>query len=130
LVGHDGLTEEATNIVSGMCIDHMGLTLNRELTVFLEEYKRPDFVTDIQTNITLDEFKMHVKKWKKTTSTSPSGRHLGHYCTALLDDRVASLHTDMLNITIKHDLAPERWTQSVTPMIEKDEGNLTSLGFE
>ena len=122
LVGYDGLTEEATNIVSGMCIDHMGLPLNRELTVFLEECKRPDSVTDIRTHITLEEFKMHVKKWKETTSTSPSGRHLGHYRTAVLDDRVASLHTDMLNIPIQHGFAPERWTQSVTPMIEKDEG--------
>ncbi len=111
LVGYDGLTEEATNIVSGMCIDHMGLTLTREQKVFLEECKCPGSITDIRTNITLEDFKLHVKKWKETTSTSPSGCHLGHYRTALFDDRVASLHTDMLNIPIQYGFAPERWTK-------------------
>jgi hypothetical protein len=122
LVGYDGLTEAATNIVSGVCIDHMGLTMSRELKVFLEECKRPASVPDIRTQITLDEFKKNVKQWKESTSTSPSGRHLGHYRTALSDDRVSSVHTDMLNIPITYGFAPDRWTQSVTPLIEKDEG--------
>jgi hypothetical protein len=122
MVGYDGLTEEANNIVSGFCIDHMGIPMSRELQVFLEECKRPAHVLDICTTITLDDFKNHVKKWKESTSTSPSGRHLGHYRTAIQDDRVASLHTDMLNLPIQYGFAPERWTHSVTPMIEKDEG--------
>jgi hypothetical protein len=122
MVGYDGLPEEADNIVSGFCIEHMGLSMSRELQVFLEECKRPASVVDIKSSITVDEFKSNVKKWKESTSTSPSGRHLGHYRTAILDDRVASLHTDMLNIPIQYGFAPERWTKSVTPMIEKDEG--------
>lgn len=77
---------------------------------------------DIKSIITLDEFKSNVRKWKESTSTSPSGRHLGHYCTAILDNCVASIHTDMLNLPIQYGFAPDRWTKSVTPMIEKDEG--------
>ena len=63
-----------------------------------------------------------MKRWKETTSTSPSGRHLGHYKTAILDDDVAQLHVDMINFPITYGFAPERWTRSVTPLIEKDEG--------
>ena len=122
MVGYDGLTEEADNIVAGFNIGYMGIPMCRELQVFLEECKRPDAVSDICTTITLEEFKSNVRKWKESTSTSPSGRHLGHYRTAILDDHVSSIHTAMLNLPIQHGFAPERWTHSVTPMIEKDEG--------
>lgn len=65
--------------------------MKRELQVFLEECKRPSTVKNISTILTLDQFKCYVKDWKKLTSTSPSGRHLGHYCSAIMDDDVANL---------------------------------------
>jgi hypothetical protein len=55
-------------------------------------------------------------------STSPSGRHLGHYKTAILDDEVTQLYVDMINFPITYGFAPERWTCLVTPLIEKEEG--------
>jgi hypothetical protein len=42
--------------------------------------------------------------------------------TAILDDNVAQIHVDMINLPITYGFAPERWTRSVTPLIEKDEG--------
>jgi hypothetical protein len=63
-----------------------------------------------------------VKKWKETTSTSPSGRHLGHYTTILFNERMTALHVAILNLPIMRGFAPERWTHSITPLIEKDEG--------
>jgi hypothetical protein len=69
-----------------------------------------------------DDFQNTVKKWKKSTSTSPLGRHLGHYKAAILDNDVTQLHVDMLNIPIQHGFAPDQWNHSVTPMIEKDKG--------
>jgi hypothetical protein len=73
--------------------------------------------------ITRKDFIKTIKEWKETTSTSPSGRHLGHYRTAILDVGVAQLHTDLLNIPITYGFAPNRWLLSVTPLIEKDEGS-------
>jgi hypothetical protein len=122
LVGFDGLTEQADAIISGECISHMGIPMNREFQVFLEECKRPSNVPEISAFISLEDFKKYVKRWKETTSTSPSGRHLGHYKTAILDDDVAQLHVGMINFPITYGFAPERWTHSVTPLIEKDEG--------
>lgn len=122
LVGYDGLTEEATAIIDGDCIEYMGIPMSRELQVFLEECKRPSTVSDVQPTISRAEFRQAIKGWKETTSTSPSGRHLGHYRTAILDDDVNGLHTDLLNLPISCGFAPERWTHSVTPLIEKDEG--------
>ena len=90
LVGYDGLTATATAIVDGDCIAYLGVPMRRELQVFLEECRRPDSVAPIPTTITMDQFKSTVKDWKESTSTSPSGRHLGHYRTAILDDDVAA----------------------------------------
>jgi hypothetical protein len=100
----------------------MGIPMNRELQVFLEECKHPSNVPEISAFISLEDFNKCVKRWKETTSTSPSGRHLGHYKTAILDDEVAQLHVDMINFSITYGIAPEGWTRSVTPLIEKQEG--------
>ena len=122
LVGYDGLTETATAIVDGECVEYMGIPMQRELEVFLEECRRPEAVELVDTLITKEQFISSVKGWKETTSTSPSGRHLGHYRTAILDDAVANLHSQLLNLPITYGFAPERWTHSVTPLIEKDAG--------
>jgi hypothetical protein len=37
LLGYDGLTEEATAIVSGSCTQYMGIPMSRELQIFREE---------------------------------------------------------------------------------------------
>ena len=122
LVGYDSLTEEAEAIVAGKDLDDLGLPMQRELRVFLEECRRPSSVQPVSTTIDPAEFISTIKAWKESTSTSPSGRHLGHYRTAILDDSVTDLHTKMLNLPISKGFAPERWTHSVTPLIEKDEG--------
>jgi hypothetical protein len=68
----DGLTEQADAIINGECISHMGIPMNRELQVLLEECKRPSNVPEISAYISLEDFKKCVKRWKETTSTSPS----------------------------------------------------------
>jgi hypothetical protein len=42
-------------------------------------------VPPIQTTISEEDFVYGIKGWKGTTSTSPSGRHLGHY-KAIIED--------------------------------------------
>ena len=122
LVGYDGLTPQATSIVDGGNLDDFGIPMKRELRVFLEECRRPSSVVPIVTTIAPDDFIATVKAWKESTSTSPSGRHIGHYRTAILDPQVAGLHVKLLNLPIAYGFAPERWTHSVTPLIEKDAG--------
>ena len=46
-VGFDGLTEQADAIISGECMTHMGIPMNRELQVFLEECKHPSNIPEI-----------------------------------------------------------------------------------
>ena len=76
----------------------------------------------IQTTITEDNVNFGFRKWKETTTTSPSGRHLSHY-KAIITDKVL-LHglTTFLNITITNGQVITRWCNPVIIMIEKDSG--------
>jgi hypothetical protein len=61
--------------------------------------------------------------WKETTSTSPSGRHLGHYKAILQDPTLLTCFTKFINITLEHGLTLRRWCNAVNIMIEKDIGH-------
>jgi hypothetical protein len=41
---------------------------------------------EISTSFSQEEFAKGFKKWSESTSTSPSGRHLGHYRCLMVDD--------------------------------------------
>ena len=72
------------------------------------------------------------KKWKESTSTSPSNRHLGHYKSFLVsdgtenDEKHSSFNHQMLqtfntilNATIESGIPLTRWLSSIVVMIEK-----------
>ena len=90
-------------------------------------------VAEISTEIKPEEFRTGIKKWKEKTTTSPSGRHLGHYHAQMLpnfpDERqdrqtmFSKLHTDIANLCIKHTIVLDRWKKVDTVCIEKDEGD-------
>ena len=93
----------------------------------------PLFVTD-------EEFISKFKSWKESTSTSPSGMHLGHYKALVLrndsDPRTAEgklmekqrmaligAHVSMINYAIKQSYSYARWKNVVNVMIKKEPGN-------
>ena len=41
---------------------------------------------EISTESAVEQFISGIKIWKETTSTSPSGRHLGHYKAIIRDE--------------------------------------------
>ena len=76
--------------------------------------------------------------WKESTSTSPSGRHLGHYRsllpTELPEDpqstdmntyraKLMAMHHSVINLALKNGKSYTRWQKVVNVMIEKDPGN-------
>jgi hypothetical protein len=87
---------------------------------------------------------MALKTWKESTSTSPSGRHLGHYkcllldlkepndetTTETLDDNVPEsratsilkVYWNMIRATAQLGISLARWQVSHTSMIQKTPG--------
>jgi hypothetical protein len=47
---------------------------------------------------TFESFTSAIKKWRESTSTSPSGRHLGHYKSLIVIDSNLSNHTEAQRI--------------------------------
>ena len=65
--------------------------LPEEAQYLLRELRRPiDSVDDIKPYTSFDDFKEYVSNIEEKRSSSPSGRHYGHYKT-LLDDNESYL---------------------------------------
>jgi hypothetical protein len=91
---------------------------------------------NISSRISLGDFLGAIKVWKERTSTSPSGRHLGHYKLLVkayesrtTTPEVKSAVSDILNLMVDMmDLASDkgfilkRWTKVVNVMIYKKPG--------
>jgi len=79
-----------------------------------------DTPTDtLQIELTTEQFRKAVKIRRERTSSSPSGRHIGHYKAALLSERLTNFHTNMINFARKHNCPPERWMVYLQLRLEK-----------
>lgn len=88
--------------------------------------------SEIKTKITTNEFKQGIKKWKKKTSTSPSGRNLSHYHAQILPNYVEEkqdtsqmfikIHMSLINLVVERQIILPRWCQVHTILQPKDTG--------
>jgi hypothetical protein len=98
----------------------------------LQPFQPPAHPVSIQVNIT--DYKKFFQKWDENTSTSPSGKHLGHY-KALLSpglleepsltepaDDIIKLKIKLCQLALTHGHVWDRWKGIVSVMIEKKPG--------
>jgi hypothetical protein len=131
-------TEEAELVLEGNYTDDDISDISRllldNMTRITEADDRPQFVT-------AHEFTGKFRVWRESTSTSPSGRHLGHYkaLVATIDKslkkaeqeqyhdiqtELIECYVGLINYSIKHRYSLERWKQIVNMMIYKEESNV------
>ena len=87
---------------------------------------------EISMIVHMTDFIQGIQKWKEKTSTSPSGRHLGHYHAQILppmnnealdiQSKFLRLHLGIINLAIKHQITLSRWIKVDTLCIPKDAG--------
>lgn len=92
----------------------------------------------LKDEISYAEFCKGLRKWKEATSTSPSGRHLGHYKALLTADgadkdyseedpnpsqAILLVYYQIVMAAIKAGTTLNRWCHSTTAMIEKIPGS-------
>ena len=121
-----GSSKLAEQILDGRIPEELKISVN--MRKILQKAKRK--TEEIKTEFTVDE----VKKERETTSTSPSGRHLGHYKSILKRDgtgkeehkesvdEIFGTQTALMNIAFKHGLSYKRWQNVKTILVEKDPG--------
>jgi hypothetical protein len=87
---------------------------------------------DIDTYITSDEVAKGFRKWRETTSTSPSGCHLGlRKLPAIptndkeiekMRTQILAVQTHIINIPLHNGFSPLRWQMVINAMLEKIPG--------
>ncbi len=77
---------------------------------------------NIDIHISPEAFISCYKAVRESTSSSPSGRHVGHYKAAIKSDRLTSIHSRMMSIPFAAGFSPQRWHKVIDIMLEKDIG--------
>ncbi|KAI2513961.1 hypothetical protein MHU86_345 [Fragilaria crotonensis] len=72
--------------------------------------------------ISEDDLFKGFRHWPESTSTSPSGRHLGHYKAIIQHPDLLLCTVQFLNIAITRGIAIPRWCHATNVLIEKDPG--------
>lgn len=80
------------------------------------------------SSVTYSTLQQLFKNWKESTSTSPSGVHLGHYKTIFQSQstpskQIAASITSLLQTLLTHGISLRRWNHVVNIMIHKVEGS-------
>ena len=92
---------------------------------FLASFTLPQCVSEksaITWEITNDNILRGFQSWKESTSTSPSGRHLGLYKAEIQNPVLLSCFVKFLNVAISSGISIPRWSQAVNILIEKEAG--------
>jgi hypothetical protein len=93
----------------------------------------------LSSAITSKEMMDKYKFWPESTTTSPSGRHLGHYRALLLNlssttvkkkgalerkrEALVAVHHALLSFALSHGYSYSPWQKVVNVMLEKEPGN-------
>lgn len=123
-IGRSAVTEAAEAILNGTFCPEAPEDLLPETIDILNALGSPLPVqqTSTTSSISLEEFRNTYKIVKETTSSSPSGRHVGHHKAATKDPILMELHSTMMSLPYMVGFPPERWRQVTDIMLEKTPG--------
>ena len=102
----------------------------------LDSLTQSDPLDNLEATLSLKQMRGKFKNWRETLSTSPSGRHLGHYkllfttidrslpepereAFTSLQMGIAMVYKNMINYAIKHNYYFARWKNIINMMILK-----------
>ena len=101
------------------------LPLNASVRACINEMCFPlgdDDTDPVDKTISADGFLAGFKQPSEDLSTSPSGRHLGHYKAALDDPELCTMYATVISIPFRHGFTLHQWTSAVQVMLEKTKG--------
>lgn len=123
-VDRNGDTDIATDIIGG----HISLDLPPdtfpETCRILHTLATPcPKLVAPSAQISDEEFIASYKVAKESTSSYPSGRHIGHYKAILHDPILVSLHATIMSIPFQVGIVPDCWKRITDIMLEKKAGD-------
>jgi hypothetical protein len=125
-LGHTGDTLRADDNYKGT-LEHRSLTDHAIQAIVKQLCKHPLLTKMISPVVTTEDFISCFGCVAEKKSSSPSGRHVGHYlaCIDLKDELsvlLAAVHAAMMSIPLAEGFCPERWRQAIDIMLEKIPG--------
>jgi hypothetical protein len=132
--GYGGVNNNSTDLIENGIIPTEVNDENIYTKKFIEKLSQGK-VAEIEEDITFEEFVGALNKWNEKTTTSPSGRHLGHY-RLLIKFQVVDQEDNSINYSniilktyynivmcaMKLGAPLDRWREITTCMIEKKPG--------
>jgi hypothetical protein len=111
-----------------------------EATALVIKHLQSRTAQTLDGQLTQSQIREKINKWKESTTTSPSGIHLGHYrcmCKHLPDDpnteaseqilakqqKLLQATTTLLNYSLRFGYTFERWKTVVNILLQKDINN-------
>ena len=76
-------------------------------------------IQEMDSIISLDEYKQLFSKTSEMTASSPSKTHMGHYIASCERDSIALVHLTMMNIPFQYGFPLDRWLHSLHCMLLK-----------
>jgi hypothetical protein len=122
-MGRTGNSPAAQTLLNGTLPRDLPQNLMPETLRILHTIAQPAPTSSGTSTVTEEDFIQTFKHTKEMSSSSPSGRHIGHYKAALKAPILVQLHSTMMSLPFQHGFAPERWTRVTDIMLEKEEGN-------
>jgi hypothetical protein len=125
-------SEESENLLKGK-IPCESDTPNHYVKEILKSIAEQSQLPEINTYLPPEEVAQGFRCWKESTSTSPSGCHLGLRCIPTIPTTdlelekirtgILGIQTHIINIPIAHGFSPLRWQTVINAMLEKVPGN-------
>ena len=134
-------TEEAEEVLKGKYDNKEDTELTEIMKLVLTNCVKISPPKKTKPEITVAQLQGEMKVWRKGTTISPSGRHLGHFKSIFtvidksleynrrkelkeIQEKIAGCYVAMINYTIRHNYSYKRWKQILNFMIHKEQGNV------
>jgi hypothetical protein len=125
ILGRRGDTTASDDLLRGTIPEELPKDIMPETLRVLQTLASQVPQSEGGTTISADDFRSTYKVAQENTSSSPSGRHIGHYKAAIDDPTLVNLHSTMMSIPFTAEFAPQRWTKVTDIMLEKEANNPT-----
>jgi hypothetical protein len=118
-------TETALSIINGSFsipdeLDDATKLILREIGIMGSKVLEGQFSPNL--TITAEDYILYHKRLRESTSSSPSGLHIGHGKAAACSDMLAATHAAQMNLIIRSGVHPSRWGSALQVLLEKVAG--------
>ena len=123
-----------------LCGEYNAAELDEMVQHTISHLRAIDHLQCPTLQLSTSQFTNRLKSWAESTSTSPSGRHLGHYMALVKPhgvpdtqerfdiietqrSAILQIHLCLINYCLRFGYSLNRWKSVVNVMIEKEPGN-------